>query len=309
MTEDDFFNLVNQTRTVTQVDDIVDSNSVYVSNTTVQKSGHIRGIVDIVGFKQMVCIDGVHYIPGLPEDHAIIKTKLWDEGLHWNNNLDHIKITDERITTANNITTVDVDIHLLWHHSELKSRTVCGLNGCRTHKWIRKTYYDEYATFTASRVSPQQYPGIVDPVCKVTIFNNSIAPKTVVNIPDIDYILGYRIKFINETIEYFYNVLSVEELDNGFEYYNFTRAPSQSIYEDSDIFSRIGNVILINSTEMNGSLNISMITPYDEKEINYTVSNYSSEAGLDGIQLSDIFRILVLVWFIVMLVNHWGRWI
>ena len=307
ISSDIFYKFLNESRTVTNVNNIPYSESEYILNNTEQSHKHIRGIVDIVGFKQMVCIDGVYYIPGPAEDHAIIKTKLWGEGLYWNNNLDWIKITDERITTVDNITTVEVDIHLKWHHSELKSRTVCGLNGCRTYKWISKTYYNEYTTFTASHATPQMYPETIIPVINVVIYNNSIAPKTIVYLQDTDYILGYRLEFKNESVEYFNNVLSVETQDTGAQFGNISKVLSQSIYEDSDMFSRVGSNIIINSTEINDSLRIYALTPFDELEINYTVTNYSDVQMLDNVQLSSAFSLLMLAWVIILLLKYYRK--
>ncbi|MCK5225133.1 MAG: hypothetical protein KAQ89_00290 [Planctomycetes bacterium] len=260
-----------------------------------------------MGFGQMVYIDGEYYIPGPPEDHAIIKTKLWDEGLNWNNNFDWIKITDERITTEDNITTVEIDIYLKWHHSELKTRTVCGLNGCTTYKWISKTYYHEYATFTASKTAPQIYPETIIPELNVIVYNDSIKPKTIIHLPNTAYIMGYTIEFKNESVEYFNSVLSVETQDNGLPFGNITKVASQSIYADSEMFSRAGQNIIIKSTEINDSLRIYAMTPFDEMEIDYTVTNYSDAQMLDNVQLSSAFSLLMLAWVIVFLLKYYRK--
>lgn len=295
MSSDIFYKFLNNSKTVTNTNDIVYVESEYILNNTVQSHQHIRGIVDIIGFSQMICIDGEYYIPGATEDHAIIKTKLCDTGLYWNNNLDYIQITDERITTVDNITTVEIDIYLKWHHS--KKRKPPG-------KGIKKTYYHEYATFTASRPAPQSYPETIIPELNVAVYNDSIKPKTIIHLPDTAYILGYTIEFQNESIEYFNSVLSVETQDNGVPYGNLTRVQSQSIYEDSEMFSRAGSNIIINSTEMDDSLRIYAMTPFDEIEINYTVTNYSERQMLDHVQLSSAFSLLMLAWVIVFLFKY-----
>ena len=298
MSSDIFYMFLNSSKTVTNANDIVYVESNYILNNTVQSHQHIRGIVDIVGFEQMVCIDGVYYILGAPDDHAIIKTKLWDTGLYWNNNLDYIQITDERIYTVDNITTVEVDIHLKWHHS--KKRKPPG-------KGIKKTYYHEYATFTASRAAPQQYPNTTIPELNVIVYNDSIKPKTIIHLPATAYILGYTIEFQNESIEYFNSVLSIETQDNGLPFGNITTVQSQSIYADSEMFSRAGSNIIINSTEINDSLRIYVMTPFDDLEINYTVTNYSDAQMLDHVQLSSAFSLLMLAWVIVFLFKYYRK--
>ena len=298
MSSDIFYKFLNSSKTVTSANDIVYVESEYILNNTVQSHKHIRGIVDIIGFGQMVCIGGEYYIPGAPEDHAIIKTKLWDEGLYWNNNLNYIKITDERIFTVDNITTVEIDIYLKWHHS--KKRKPPG-------KGIKKTYYHEYATFTASRPAPQQYPNTTILELNVAVYNDSIKPKTIIHLPNSAYILGYMIEFQNESVEYFNSVLSVETQDNGLPFGNITKVASQSIYEESDMFSRAGSNIIINSTEMDDSLRIYAMTPFDEIEINYTVTNCSDTQMLDNVQLSSAFSLLMLAWMIIFLLKYYRK--
>ena len=304
MSSDIFYKFLNGSKTVTSANDIVYVESGYTLNSTVQSHKHIRGLVDIVGFSQMVCIDGVYYIPGAPEDHAIIKTKLWDEGVTskthiTNNKVDYIKITDERITTVDNITTVEIDIHLKWHHSKKKTRD--------GRTWIKKTYYHEYATFTASRPAPQQYPETIIPELNVVVYNDSIKPKSIIHLPNTAYILGYMIEFKNEYVEYFNSVLSLETQDNGVPFGNITKVSSQSIYEDSDMFGRAGSNIIINSTEIDDSLRIYAMTPFDELEINYTVTNCSDQQMLDNVQLSSAFSLLMLAWVIVFLLKYYRK--
>ena len=298
MSSDIFYKFLNSSNTVTNANDIVYVESKYILNNTVQSHKHIRGIVDIVGFNQMVCIDGEYYIPSAPEDHAIIKTKLWDTGLYWNNNLDYIEITDERIYTEDNITTAEIDIYLKWHHS--KKRKPPG-------KGIKKTYYHEYATFTASRAAPQPYPETIIPEINVAVYNDSIKPKTIIHLSNTAYILGYTIEFQNESIEYFNSVMSVETQYSGVPFGNITRVQSQSIYEDSEMFSRAGQNIIINSNEINDSLRIYAVTPFDEREINYTVTNCSDSQMLDNVHLSSAFSLLMLAWVIVFLLKYYRK--
>ena len=303
MGSDIFYKFLNGSKTVTSANDIVYVESGYTLNSTAQSHKHIRGIVDIGGFGQMVCIDGAYYIPGAPEDHAIIKTDLWVSGLGFNDYIDGLKITDERITTAGNNTTVEIDIHLSWHHSEHRSRTING----KSRPYISKTYYHEHATFTASRPAPQQYPETIIPELNVAVYNDSIKPKSIIHLPNTAYILGYMIEFKNESVEYFNSVLSVETQDNGLQFGNLTKVSSQSIYEDSDMFSRAGQNIIINSTEMDDSLRIYAMTPFDELEINYTVTNYSDTPMLDNVQLSSAFSLLMLAWVIVFLLKYYRK--
>jgi len=110
------------------------------------------------------------------------------------------------------------------------------------------------------------------PELNVVVYNDSIKPKTIVHLPSTDYIIGYTIEYQNESVEYFNSVLSVETQYNGLPFGNITKVTSQSIYEDSDMFSRAGPNIIINSTEINDSLKIYALTPFDRFETNYTAT-------------------------------------
>ena len=146
----------------------------------VQSEDHIRGWIDIVGFNHTVRLNNTEY-----RNHSQpkIEYELWDEGLIWNDNFDWMKVTDERFITENNNTTAEIDIHLLWHRSTLKSRTVCGKNGCRTYTWIHKDYYNEYATFSDTVETPEQYPDINDSAVSIIIYNNSFNPHVDIHVP------------------------------------------------------------------------------------------------------------------------------
>lgn len=301
MCSDIFYFFINQSQIVTHVDDIVYVESRYIPNKSMQSSQHIRGWIDIIGFEGTVRINDAEYSNA---SKPVILYDVWDEGITsseyiTNNNVDFIKITDERITTVDNITSVEIDIHMMWHHSVLKSR-----NG---RPYISKKYHHEYTTFTTSRAAAQSYPDLIIPELNVIVYNNTIAPKTIIYLKETDFILGYRLEYDNESVEYFNNVLSVETQGNGFPYGNMTKVLSQSIYEDSDMFSRAGPNIIINSTEIDDSLRIYAFSPYNEYEINQTVTNYSEKRMLDNVQLSSAFGLLMLIWMIVFLVKYHRR--
>jgi hypothetical protein len=51
--------------------------SAGIPEKSIQKSGHISGWVDIVGFKQMVRDKGIDYVLGSPADYAIVQYDAW----------------------------------------------------------------------------------------------------------------------------------------------------------------------------------------------------------------------------------------
>lgn len=286
---------------VTSASDITYCELCLHPDKTTQSHKHIRGWIDIVGFEQTVKMNGTMYSN---QSEPIIMYDIWDAGLIWNDNFDWIKVTDDRYYFDGNNTVAEIDIHLLWHHSSKRCRTVTTPTGSHTYCWIHKDYYHEYVTFSKTVPIPTQYPALNIPQFNVTVFNDSIAPKTTIRLQDIENLLGYKLNFNNESVKYYFNVLSVEEMDNGLPYGNFTPVQSQSIYEDSEVFSRVGNTILINSTEIDDSLKIYAITPYEKIEVNYTISNYSSGPGLTKMEMSSLFSILIMGWFIVFLIKR-----
>lgn len=308
MNSSTFFEYINSSsKIVTGVDEIIyDDVRGYTPNTPVQSSQHIRGRIDIIGFEGVVKIGNISYSDNSDPPSPVIKYDLWSEGITsdeyiTNNNVDFIKITDERITTENNVSTVEIDIHLKWHHSVRKSRTING----KSRPYVHKDYKNEYTTFSASRQAPQPYPEKIVPAPSVKIFNTTIAPKTIIHLHKAEYILGYHVKYNNESVEYFYKCLLIEDEDNGMQIANTTQMTSQSIYEDSDVFSRAGNNIIINSTEINNNnLKIYTIDPYKEYELNYTISNYTETHILEKIQISGAFSLLMTAWVILFLIKY-----
>ena len=87
---------------------------------------------------------------------------VWNTYLGWDNGLDYVKVTDVRSYTLNNITIAEIDIHLRWYHSTLRSRNICRQGICRIIKWVYKDYFNEYTTFSKTITPP-------DNVCKDTL--------------------------------------------------------------------------------------------------------------------------------------------
>lgn len=307
----EFCEYLNGSRTVDSIHEIDYDNQSYEPNKTVRTSGHIAGWIDIVGYEGSVMIGNITYINNSKEPKPIYDYNVWDVGITspdyiTNNAVDYIKVVDERISVDDNITTVEIDIHLKWHHSTLKSRKVCTPVGCWTYKWIDRDYYHEYTTFSAVESTPQQYP--VAEVLNVDVmrYNISISPKTIVYLNDNEFIIGYRVECLNESVEYYFDTLAVSENSKGFPICNQMNKVSQSIYEDSDVFSRAGSKIYINSTDVD-DLQIFALTPYTEHEVGYNISNYSEQKIIKKAQLSNIFLIFVFGWAIVKLGKRFVR--
>jgi hypothetical protein len=215
--------------------------------------------------------------------------ELWDEGLFWNNNFDWMKVTGKRFTTEDNITTAEIDAHLLWHHSTLKSRTVNG----KTRTWIHKNYTNEYATFSDSARTPEQYPAINDSAVSIIIYNNSFNPHVDIHVPVQEFETRTVYSYQDEEITRISKV--------GFASTGAVNLSDCLQWEDeSDIFSYRNEKAILLSTGMAGfdpdELKINTYTPYESiNRTNYYVSveEFDDTGGI-GINLLAPIAILII---------------
>jgi len=223
-------------------------------NKTVQAHKHIRGWIDIVGFKLIARINGTEYYNN---SEPVIEYKLWDAGLYWNNNFDWIKITEQRTFTQGNITTVEIDVHLLWHKSVLKTTVNGG-------KYIKKTYHDEYMTLSASAEAPQQFQNNTDAAANITIYNNTINPHVDIYVPVYNTTTKTVYTYGDETITR--RTLSGVSAVGAVNF-------SECLYweDDSDLFAYQNDVAVLknmNESEFDLSkLTITMHDPYEMRQI------------------------------------------
>jgi len=261
---------------------------------TVQSSEHIRGWIDIVGFEDTVRIDNVTYANNTVAPTPIIKRDVWDGLVLFNDNLDSIQITDERFTTIGNITTAEIDIHMLWHRSTLRTRTVCVLGICRTVSWIQKDYYNEYATFSKSVESPVQYPNLEPTAVQITVYNYSFNPHIEISLPIQPAETKTTFTYDNDSITRV-NMLGIAS----------TGAVnlSECLYweDESDLFvTKNTNAILkMNTSEFNpNKLQIVTSSPYESKTItDYTISNVDYNQSEQIKASCVILPLLILIIF------------
>lgn len=240
---------------------------------TTQSHKHIRGWVYPVGFTQVVRINGTEYFN---QSTPIIKYDVWDSGLYWNDNLDWIKIDDERYYFTANTTTVEIDIHLLWHHSSKRCRTVNGHTSC----WIHKDYYHEYATFSTTVESPIQYPAIYDSEINITVYDNTFNPHIDIHNPVQPFETKTVVKYQNETITRY--------TKSGFASVGAVNLSDCLYWEDeSDNFKYRNEMVIIDNLELSNfnptCLEITTHSPYDSvSQSNYSISivQFDESGGL-----------------------------
>lgn len=256
-------------------------------NKTVQAHQHIRGWIDIIGFNNTIRINDTEYCN---QSEPVIEYKLWHSGLFWNNNFDYIEITEQRIFTEGNITTVEIDVHLLWHHSARKSR--------EGRTWIKKTYHHEYMTLSASAEAPQQFNTTTDARASITIYNNSINPHVDIYVPVYNTTAKTVYTYGGETITR-WTLSGVSAVGAV----NFT----ECLYweDDTEIFAYKNDVAVLknmNESEFDLSkLTITVHNPYEIRQIhNLNLSTVEFDSG------KPFNNPKVGVTFILLIVFGWG---
>ena len=278
------FDIFNETAYTDSLDIVTEYRE---PNKTVQAHKHIRGWIDIVGFKNTIRINGTEYCN---QSKPIIEYKLWDSGLFWNNNFDYIEIIEQRIFTEGNITTVEIDVHLLWHRSVRKSR--------EGRTWIKKTYYHEYMTLSAYSESPLQLPVTTDATASITIYNNTINPHVDIYVPVYNTTTKTVYTYGGETITR--RTLSGVSAVGAV---NFT----ECLYweDDSEIFAYKNDMAVLtnmNESELDLSkLSIAVHNPYEVRQIqDLNISTVEFDSG------KPFNNPMVGVTFILLIVFGWG---
>jgi len=304
---DGIFSILDETA----YNDALDIVTEYEPNKTVQSSEHIRGWIDIDRSQDTVIINGVTYINNSDSSTPEVLYEVWDEGLYWNNNLDWIIVTDERITTHGNITTAEIDIKLKWHRSTKRSRTITTPFGSRTITWISKDYYYETATFSKTVYSsvysgnedkefintidsPVEYPKLEISRPTITIYNNSLNPHIKICVPIQQFETKTTFSYDDENITRV-NMMGLAATGGV----NF----SDCLYweDESDLFATKNDIAILkmNALEFNpNKLQITVYSPYESIITdNYTISTVEYDQGERIKESGVILPLLILILF------------
>lgn len=256
---------------------------------TTQSYKHIRGWVYPVGFTRVVRINGIEYFN---QSDPVVEYNVWDAGLYWNNNFDWIKVEGERFYFAGNTTVAEIDIHLLWHHSSKRCRTVNGRTSC----WIHKDYYHERTTFSTTVESPIQYPTIYDTEINITVYHNSFNPHIDIHIPVQPFETKTVVTYQNETITRY--------TKSGFASVGAVNLSDCLYWEDeSDNFKYHNEKVIIDNIDLStfnpACLEITTYTPYESvSQSNYSISIVQfDESG--GLTPPVIIYIIILLIFTI----------
>ncbi|HEY9246393.1 MAG TPA: hypothetical protein VIO11_06050 [Candidatus Methanoperedens sp.] len=266
-----------------------------------QSSGDITAWIDIVGFRRMIREDGREYLPGKPENYAILqyeaKGALNCGKCSYECKVD--KITKEHsVRSEGNLTVAQLDVIIKWH------RTVCtGSNGAEDVfsttatpvYWDgkRTTYYTESATFYDYEISPELYPALNEPEVIITQYNNSMYENIGIKIINDNYTkisFRYRDKQAVRTLE----ILHVENNSKGVTYGNIMELEQWKI-EGTNI-SRFYNEILLDGNLSKMDMNefdIWIYNPYtsrkaDPKNFKVQRIEFAPQRTINGLLIAVI---------------------
>jgi hypothetical protein len=206
-----------------------------------QASGHIHAWIDITGFKQMSRDNGIDYLPGSPEDFAIVQ---YDAKAEVPGSVTKI---DKSITTyqSHNFTTSILTVNLYW-----KSIS-CDEDSC----W--EVQHSEEATFQDTEISPNTDPILQEDLkVNLTQYNNSLYENIGISIANISGLNKYTIQYGDNIATYRLKKAHVEQTAKGVYFANVT--PAEFLELKGKNISRYGKTILLNG-------NLSKMSPDDIK--------------------------------------------
>jgi len=254
----------------------------------VQYSDHIRGWIDIIGFRKMCNIDGVDYVNGYPRDFAIVKCDAW------HTEVDGVVVSFSShyvVEDRNGVTTAIQYTNFHWKYK------VCSLlGGCH---WV---HVREHQTITYSTASPVTYTTrIQDVPIKVEVHNRSFQPITCIIIPKTTApsmvgVVDVQIEYNGSNAARFDQVGFVIDNCRGTEYVEFNRCkdPTWTQDDNQNVVSHFLREAVIYGPAFNMSkLTIQMRTPYETRDVtNYTVSTLDEKPIKLNVPIIRIFALL-----------------
>jgi hypothetical protein len=232
--------------------------SAGIPEESIQKSGHISGWVDIVGFKQMVRDKGIDYVLGSPADYAIVQYDAWA-------NLDCEGCSLESLTksiavsTSGNQTVAalsaelkysqtvcsggenssggsggliyypeDSDgkkrVNIVWKLDDSGSDGGGGSGGAADDgsESCSTSYYSESATFEDREASPSQFGFPTKQAITIEQYRG-VVPKEIIKFKDMDEgIIAYRVTIRNGSVMHRRKIGRIEITQKGIFFMNLT---------------------------------------------------------------------------------------
>lgn len=242
----------------------------------IRSDNHIRGWIDIIGFREMCVINGTMYVNGSAKDFAIVESDAW-----------HTPIDGRVVSFTSSQAIVDGDgsttaIQYTSFHWKYQK---CTLEGC---KWV---HVYESQTISYSTPSPERYTiRIQDVPIYITVCNRSFQPLTHILIPETTApsmvgIMDVCVRYNDSNISRYDQVGFVVDNDRGTEHVEFVPLDMASWIADDNQES-IGHFLgaaTTNDPDFNVSkLHIRMRTPYETRNAtNYTITTIEEDVPIE----------------------------
>lgn len=252
----------------------------------IQKSGNIRGWIDITGFRNLTKENGTYYVNTQPSVLAIIQEDAWGE---FKCSICSYSI-EKSVSSWNSsdYTYANLYSKMVWYEK------VYTKNGYKCVKHI------EYAVFQDSELSPLQYPALKTRHVNITEYNNSVNPRTVFEL--VFELLTSNLSMANYTynnisiINYLKNA-RVEKTGKGIYFANMSSA---NIWTDgTDSFHQMGDKVIIRGTADPDydNLSITVSNIYETQRVsNYSIvrDTYKFERSFSGLYITLIIIFSIL---------------
>jgi len=222
----------------------------------VRASQHIRGWIDIVGFREMCNIDDVDYVNGSPRDFAIVKRDAW----HTNVGGKVVSFSSSCVVEdRNGVTTAIQYTSFCW--KEKVCKRVCGLVGC--HLVCHWKFHHEYQTIAYSVESPNTFNNSIEGYeITITCYNNSVTPYTLIYMPPRQNIIKQSVTYRNDTASWHNLTGLVMKNSRGTESVRFLNK-SGFFIDENETITRRAEYFVINEAPLNWSLfGVHTYTPY-----------------------------------------------
>ena len=247
-----------------------------------QTYGNIQGWIDIVGFRNMSFEDGHFKINGLPEKLAIIQYDAYGSppGIQ-----DSITKSVSFSRSGNNLTAT-LNVIMKWH------TVYCDSNGCFVSGRLTST-----AKFQDVEPLPEQFNETLGPVAKITEYNNSINPHTVIDLQadNLTYINYY---YNNNSIRNYRKVARVDRTEKGVYFANLTAVNIWS--QGTEYLHQMNNEVIIPGTSNPDyqKLSIEVSNLYETKTVSdyaITRDTYTVERSFSKLYLAVLSTASILV--------------
>lgn len=218
--------------------------------------GHIKGWIDITGFENVAVIDSCEHVLGSPCDNAIIQydawhtfTHLWDLGLCFNDNVDHL-LTNVRCFEDGDYVVAVLDVKLLWHSTSADGG---------------KDYVTETMSISTRELSPNVFNDMIDmPTAIITFYNDSWSPVAFIDVEAPESVIKTT---------YTYNNISITEYNTvGLIHDSYVEFVNDSTIWEADpnqtIMTRRGDSAVVMDRNFTASnLTITLDTPYSQHNV------------------------------------------